>query len=126
MSESEKLIRAKIYVDKLANSINPIDDSEIPLGNLINDVRLSRCLFFLSVILRQVIESDSVGAKPQKTKKCPFELSFEARTRFSYSEAPLTISEISKRINELIDVQSRRMVYIISTKIAGAIPFSAI
>lgn len=61
MSESEKLIRAKIYVDNLANGINPIDDSEIPSGNLINDVRLSRCFFFLSDILRQVIESDSAG-----------------------------------------------------------------
>lgn len=53
MSESEKLIRAKIYVDNLANGINPIDDSEIPSGNLINDVRLSRCFFFLSDVLRQ-------------------------------------------------------------------------
>lgn len=46
--------------------------------------------------------------------------------RFSYSEAPLTISEISKRINELIDVQSCRLVYIIPLKIADVIPFSAI
>ena len=45
MTELEKIERAKIYMDKLANGINPIDDSIIPDEDIINNVRLSRCFF---------------------------------------------------------------------------------
>ena len=43
MTELEKIERAKMYMDKLANGINPIDDTMAPDDDLINNVRLSRC-----------------------------------------------------------------------------------
>ena len=42
MTELEKIERAKMYMDKLANGINPIDDTMAPDDDLINNVRLSR------------------------------------------------------------------------------------
>ena len=57
MTELEKIERARMYIDKLANGINPIDDTVVPDGDIINNVRLSRCLFFVSDVLRQVIEN---------------------------------------------------------------------
>ena len=55
MTELEKMQRAKMYIDKLANGINPIDDAAAPENDVINNVRLSRCFFYVSDILRQVI-----------------------------------------------------------------------
>ena len=46
MTELEKLERAKTYLEKLANGINPLDDTVVPDGDMINQVRLSRCFFF--------------------------------------------------------------------------------
>jgi hypothetical protein len=46
-----------MYMDKLANGINPIDDTMAPNEDIINNVRLSRYFFFVSDVLRQVIES---------------------------------------------------------------------
>lgn len=43
MTELEKMQRAKMYIDKLANGINPIDDAAAPENDVINNVRLSRC-----------------------------------------------------------------------------------
>ena len=43
MTELEKIERAKMYMDKLANGINPIDDTMAPDDDLINNVRLSGC-----------------------------------------------------------------------------------
>ena len=40
MTELEKIERAKIYIDKLADGINPIDDLPAPDDDLINNVRL--------------------------------------------------------------------------------------
>ena len=54
MTELEKSRRAKLYIDKLANGINPIDDSPVPEQDVVNQVRVSRCLFFVSQILGQV------------------------------------------------------------------------
>ena len=70
MTELEKIERAKMYMDKLANGINPIDDTMAPDDDLINNVRLSRCFFFVSDVLRQVIENGgtktAVNKKPRK------------------------------------------------------------
>lgn len=104
MTELEKIERAKTYIDKLANGINPIDDSVVPEGDVINQVRLSRCLFFVSDILRQVIENGGVSAKT--TKKTPFYLSVEKRALFAFSEQPIPISEIARRINALCDCEN--------------------
>ena len=67
MTELEKIERAKMYMDKLANGINPIDDTMAPDDDLINNVRLSRCFFFVSDVLRQVIENG--GTKSAVNKK---------------------------------------------------------
>ena len=40
MTELEKIERGKMYMDKLANGINPIDDTMTPDDDLINNVRV--------------------------------------------------------------------------------------
>ena len=100
MTELETLERAKMYMDKLANGINPIDGSVIPDEDIVNNVRLSRCFFYVSDVLRQVIENG--GVTPQKKiQKEPFSLTVEQREAFEFSAIPIPISEISKRINML-------------------------
>ena len=103
MTELEKIERAKLYMDKLANGINPIDDTMAPDEDIINNVRLSRCFFYVSDILRQVIENGGVGTteKPKKEKKEPLQIPFEKRSSFAFSEKPIPASEIARRINDL-------------------------
>lgn len=101
MTEMETLQRAKMYMEKLANGINPLDGEAIPDGEVVNHVRLSRCFFYVADVLRQVIENG--GVTPQKKpKKEPFCLSMEQRASFDYSDTPIPISEVSKRINMLV------------------------
>ena len=103
MTEMEKIGLARTYIEKLANGINPLTDQEIPENDSINNVRISRCLFYVADVLKQVQENAGVSQPRNRTKKCAFSLSFEERKRFKYSEAPIPISEITRRINELID-----------------------
>ena len=105
MTELEKIEYAKSFIDKLANGINPIDGTQIPEGDIVNNVRLSRCFFYVSDILRQVIENGGVNA-PQyvkRIKKLPFSLTEEQKTCLIASERSKSISEIADRLNELID-----------------------
>lgn len=106
MTELEIMQRAKIYIDKMANGIDPITDREAAETDVINNVRVSRCLFYVSDILRQVIENGGAVTKP-KSKKEPFRLTDEQLAGFRYSETPISISEITKRFNELSDGEGR-------------------
>ncbi len=101
MTELETLQRAKMYMEKLANGINPIDGSMIPDEDIVNNVRLSRCFFYVADVLRQVI--DNGGVTPQsKAKKEPFTLPAEKRKDFAFSDEPITITEIVNRLNDLV------------------------
>lgn len=102
MTELEKIAYAKSFIDKLANGINPIDDSIIPDAEVVNNVRLSRCFFYVSDILRQVINNGGITPVPtvkeKKPKKLPYTLSPEQAEQFEYSDTPITASEIFNRI----------------------------
>ena len=100
MTELETLERAKMYLEKLANGINPIDGSVIPDGDIVNHVRISRCFFYVSDVLRQVIENGGVTAQ-ERDRKAPFSLTLGQREAFEFSAIPIPISEIAKRINAL-------------------------
>ena len=103
MTELGMIERAKMYIDKLANGIDPISDTEAPEGDIINNVRLSRCFFFVSDVLRRVLENGGVGKqqRSEKSAKKPFSLSYEQREAYPYSDTPISISEIARRISSL-------------------------
>jgi len=102
MTELEKIAYAKSFIDKLANGINPIDDQPVAEYDVVNNVRLTRCFFFVSDILRQVIENGGTTT-PKKKTKSSFSITREQLARYSFSETPISVSEIVKKINALID-----------------------
>ena len=108
MTELEKIAYAKTYIEKLANGINPLTDQPVSDADSINNVRISRCLFYVSDLLRQIVENGGVSRIKTKTAKVPFQLDYEARKNFRYSETPIPISEITRRINELIQSEDMK------------------
>ena len=104
--DRQNVERARLYMQKLANGINPLDDSMVPEQELINHVRISRCFFFVADVLGQVLKEEP--AAPPKVKKTPFALPFGMREGFAFSQEPITVSEITQRINDLIDAESMK------------------
>ncbi len=102
MTELEKIVYTKEFVDKLANGINPLDDMPIPDNDIMNNVRLSRCMFYVSDILRQVIENGG-EVKRKKVAKIPFSLTAEQLEKYEFGNYPLAISEIARRIYALAE-----------------------
>lgn len=92
----ELLIRAKDYVTSLANGINPLTGEILPDTDITNNIRISRCLFYVSNVL------DDVIAKTKIVKE-PFSITCENLERFEYSAEGITVSEITARINSLVD-----------------------
>ena len=104
MTELEKMQRAKMYIYKLANGINPIDDTAVSENDIINNVRLSRCFFYVSEILRQVIENGGTTKTVKSVPKSPFFLTDEQKNQYIPSDKPIPVSEITKALNAIADL----------------------
>ena len=91
MTDLEVMQRAKKYMDRLAQGIDPITGNEMPEDSLLNNVRLARCFFYVSGILQQVI--DNGGTVGNKQKKNSFVVTPQLLSRLAPAEHPLRISE---------------------------------
>ena len=104
MTELEMINRAKTYIDKLANGVNPLTDEPVSENDIVNNVRISRCFFYISDLLRRFAE----GGFPEAAKtgkKQPFIITEEQRKRFEFSETPISVSEIARRFNAAVNTE---------------------
>ena len=104
MEEMEMLARAKMYMDKLANGINPITDEEVAEDDAVNNVRLSRCFFYVADVLQKVIENGGTEKK-RRIPKQPFAIADEQLTNYQYFDEAVALSQVIGRINDLIDTE---------------------
>ena len=92
---------AKDYLDDLARGINPLTKQEVNEADVVNNIKISRCLLYVSDILGEVIENGGVG-KAQKKALQPFDVHKLDLNSFIYTgEKPVTVSLIAEQINSL-------------------------
>jgi len=106
MTELEKMVRAKEYLDKLAEGIDPISGETLLEDSVLNHVRLSRCFFYVSDVLGRVIENGGVVVRQRRVKPgdlVPFALPADWRERVEITVAPVMIRHFTERVNLLID-----------------------
>ncbi len=99
MTELEKLLYTKDFIDKLADGVNPLTDERIPEGDLLNNIRISRCMFYVSEILRKLVcgePFEGIKVKATAAKKIPFVLSPEKRQSLVLSEKPVSATEFCR------------------------------
>ena len=103
MTELENMQRAKMYLDKLSQGIDPITGNEVPEGEVLNNVRICRCLHYVSGVLEQVIANGgAIG------EKAPFTITREQMSAITISSQPLRISEFTEVINQAANDPSRK------------------
>lgn len=109
MTELEKMQRAKMYIDKLANGFDPLTDKEMAEDETLNQVRISRCLFYVSEILGRVIDNGGEIGRKVVAKQLPFFITPEQLARVEISEQPVGVSIIAKRIAEVLDENIKKI-----------------
>ena len=112
MNEVEKIEYAKMFIDKLACGINPLDDTPIPEDDIANNVRLSRCFFYVSSILQKEIDRERrKQPKEKKPTRLPFSVTKEQLEKFEYSSYPISVSAMGKKINWLVreDIEEKKI-----------------
>ena len=108
MTELETMQRAKMYMDKLAQGIDPISNQDIPEDSTLNNVRLARCFFYVSDILGQVIANGGViGGKP---KLQDFSITMEQLRSVQISPEPVRVTQLIEMISYAVgDPQMKKL-----------------
>jgi len=118
-TELEKLERARLYIEQLANGIDPISGRELPEDSALNQVRLSRCFFYVADVLGQVIGNGGWVQKPSSYGSQalpPFVLPKELHAQIPIDQSAM-IRRFTDSINALVDLNAMRKLK--STAITG-------
>ena len=101
MTELETMQRAKMYLDKLAQGIDPITNQEVPEDSVLNNVRLARCFFYVSDVLGKLIDKGGIiGRKP---KLQTFTISPDQLAQVRVSQEPVRITQLVDRIGAVVE-----------------------
>ena len=90
------LSHAKSYIDALACGVNPLTGEAVPEGDVINQVRISRCLFYVSDVLGEVLKKANAKAAPELAPFSPEQLDL---TPFVFVPEGLTVTNFVAAIN---------------------------
>ena len=66
MTELDTIKRAKMYMEKLSQGVNPIDGTPVPEGDLTRNARMSRCFAYVAQVLDKVVTN--TAARVAKTQ----------------------------------------------------------
>ena len=105
MTELETMQRAKMYMDKLAQGIDPISDLELPEDSALNNVRLARCFFYVSGILDQVIRN---GGQVGTVEKAEFSITPEQLAMVQISSYPIRITEFTDALLHVVGANTMK------------------
>lgn len=97
MTDSERMKYAHIYISKLAQGINPLDDSVIVCNDVINNEHISRCFLYVANVLDKVLKGDYF-LKRSCRETAPHDVAHLLKN-FKFCSAGLLINELCARIN---------------------------
>ncbi|MDR3344275.1 MAG: hypothetical protein LBT21_01570 [Oscillospiraceae bacterium] len=106
-SEIEVLIHAKSYIDALAAGRDPMTDEVLEEDSLLNNVRLTRCFFYVSGVLQKVIDNGGEVTAPRKASSPkrsdlpPFRISDEQKGAIWLADE-LSAAKFTKAINAAV------------------------
>ena len=110
MNELDVMKRAQSYMESLANGIDPLTGNDLPETDIVNNVRISRCLFYVSGVLKKVIDN---GGEVQREKlkradKADFSLTDEQAEALKPIDDDVSLSKTVGIINAQINTDTMK------------------
>ena len=103
MPEIDIMRRAHEYILSLARGFDPLTGEEITDDSVINNVRMSRCFFYVADVLEKVIENGGEVNRPVRKESAKYTLlTQEIIQAFPYSDTPMGINNLIKTLREMI------------------------
>lgn len=103
MTELELAMRAKQYISKLANGVDPTTGNMCDDDSILNNVKTVRCLHYVEGILDKVIENNGeVGTTKRKTK-VSFFITEEEIQSIKTLNGVVHMTKFVDNINEIVE-----------------------
>ena len=103
MTDRERLYTAKLYIDKLANGMNPMTGEDLPEDTILNDVSLCRVFVFISNILNDISQNTGKSGYAYLKRKEKFRINASQKKEIQISEESVGVSTIASRIGKVLD-----------------------
>jgi len=101
MNEIEKMKYAKLYIDKLSDGINPLDDTRINENEIVLNKRINACLKYVSEIIENSIQKNEEKICKKRGTK-PVYINSEQIKLLKTKDCDCKVSEIADEINKVI------------------------
>lgn len=98
--DNQKLDKAIIYVDRIANGFNPVNNHLIENDSVFNNPNVIRCMYFIKDVLKEVQKNGGVIGKKVKVQKEPFD--FQILDKFTYIEDK-SITKLLRQIDAYVE-----------------------
>jgi len=108
----EKLKKSLIYVDRIANGKNPINNLAVDDDYILNDPNVIRCMFFIKDVLNTVIENDGkvvAGSSKKSVPKLAFPIS---KLQGFKGKESMTVTPFVKLLNDGLDKEKIQLIKI--------------
>jgi len=107
--EFEKIQKARLVLQKIANGINPINGEKIEEESFLNDPRIIRCFYFVAEVLDNVTRG-VYSSKRSEPRSRVFVITSEQKSKVRFPEGKIGVNEFSRCVNMCIDLnQSKRL-----------------
>lgn len=115
--DQKKLEVAIKYVERMADGCNPVNNTPLEKGDVLNNQNIIRCMYFIKDILEEVRRNDGlIGGKSRKEPTQPFPA--EVLDEFTYVEDK-SITHVLNQIYAPIAEQNVKKVSV--TKVTAAL-----
>lgn len=102
--DMQKLDTALLYIQRITEGKNPVNNMPAEEDSIINNPNVIRCMYFVKDILEEVKGNDGIiGAKASAKKDNRKDYPLEVLDDFKYKEDK-AISKFVEQLNEMIDV----------------------
>jgi hypothetical protein len=98
-SEFDKIEKAKVVLQKIANGINPITGEIFEKDNFLNNPKIIRCFYFVSEILDNVL-----NGKYRDLNLTTFYITPEDKNKVKFPQENIGVNQFSNCINASIDL----------------------
>ena len=102
--DTKKLETAILYLQRIAEGRNPVNNMPVDEDSVINNPNVVRCMFFIKDVLEELKKNDGyIGKRPKNNKdKAKMDLPLENLASFEYTGVK-SITKLIDQICELYD-----------------------
>ncbi len=104
MTERERMNYAKLYLEKMADGINPLNGEPVAPDDLVRDPHISNCLMYVADIVAAVLENGGTEEQPEprerRSRRSDYYITDEQRSQLQVTEEPAYVSDIARELSK--------------------------